>query len=180
MYPTDTLYGLGVDALDEAAIRKVFELKRRPLSMPLPIAVNGLKMLKKFAFVDEKAESFIGEFLPGPLTVILKKRLLSDILTSGSEKVGVRIPDNDIALRLISQCGAPITTTSANISGRSPPISVEEVKEQMGGVNLILDGGDLESRLPSTIVDLTDEPKIVREGKLAKEIIEKFLEKVYG
>ncbi|MEE8358382.1 MAG: L-threonylcarbamoyladenylate synthase [Candidatus Hydrothermarchaeales archaeon] len=181
VYPTDTLYGLGADALDEDAIRKVFELKKRPLSQPLPIAVADMKMLKDYAVVDEKSEAFIEKFLPGPLGVILKKRdNLPDVLTSGLDNVAVRIPDNPAALRLITCLEAPITTTSANLSGKAPPISVEEVLSQIRDVNLILDGGKLESRDPSTIVDLSGEPKVVRVGRVPVDVITMALEEVYG
>lgn len=181
VYPTDTLYGLGADALDEDAIRKVFELKKRSLSQPLPIAVSNMKMLKDYAVVDEKSEAFIEKFLPGALGVILKKRdNLPDVLTSGLDNVAVRIPDNPVALRLITYLEAPITTTSANLSGKAPPISVEEVLSQIRDVNLILDGGKLESRDPSTIVDLSGEPKVVRVGRVPVDVITMALEEVYG
>lgn len=178
VYPTDTLYGLACDALNKEAIARVFEVKKRPISTPLPIAVNDLKMLKKYAFVDERAEKIAKRFLPGALTIILKKKALPDILTSGLDSIGIRIPDNEIALKLIGYSGVPITTTSANISGKKPPISVEEVIEQIKDIDVILDYGELESRLPSTILDLTGKPKILREGKIEKEEIEKAIGKL--
>jgi len=181
VYPTDTLYGLGADALDVAAIHKIFELKKRPLSQPLPIAVSNMKMLKDYAVVDKKSGAFIEKFLPGPLGVIMKKRdNLPDVLTSGLDNVAVRIPDNPVALRLITCLEAPITTTSANLSGKVPPISVDEVLSQISEIDLILDGGKLESRDPSTIVDLSGEPKIIRVGKIPVNVITMALEEIYG
>jgi L-threonylcarbamoyladenylate synthase len=179
VYPTDTLYGLACDALNKEAIARVFKVKKRPISNPLPIAVNDLKMLEKYAFVDERAEKIAKRFLPGALTIILKKKALPDILTSGLDSIAIRIPDNKTALKLIGYSGVPITTTSANISGKEPPISVEEVIEQIKDIDVILDYGGLESRLPSTILDLTGKPKILREGKIPKAEVMRALEEVY-
>lgn len=180
VYPTDTLYGLGADALNKDAIRAVFKIKKRPLSLPLPIAVSNIEMLKEYVKLDTRSKSVIEKFLPGALTVILKKKgNLPDILTSGSEKVAVRIPDKRTALDLINVIGYPITTTSANLSGKIPPISVEEVQDQLKDVKFILDGGKLASREPSTIIDLTSKPNIVRVGRIPYEVINKALEEIY-
>ncbi|MFQ5975834.1 MAG: L-threonylcarbamoyladenylate synthase [Candidatus Hydrothermarchaeales archaeon] len=180
VYPTDTLYGLGADALNEDAIKKVFKIKKRPLSMPLPIAVSDIKMLSTYAHVDAKAKAVIEKFLPGPLAVILKKKNLPDVLTSGLENVALRIPNNPVALDLIAHLDVPITTTSANLSGKAPPISVKEVLAQISDINLILDGGELESRQPSTIIDLTGKSKVVRVGRIPTDVITKVLEEIYG
>lgn len=178
IYPTDTLYGLGCNALDERAVKKVFQVKKRSLAKPLPIAVDSLGTLKKYAFANEKIEAIAKAFLPGGLTLVLKKKGLPEILTSGLEKVAVRIPNNEVALKLIKDAEVPIVTTSANVSEEVPPITVEEVLDQIKDVDIILDGGRLESRIPSTILDLTGRAKILREGKIKRGEIERVLEKV--
>ena len=167
---------LGADALDPEAVARVYEVKRRPLSKPLSIAVSSLEMLRRYAYLDEKAQRLAGRFLPGPLTLVLRKRDLPEILTSGLPKVGVRIPADHRALELIERFGKPVTATSANITEEIPPITVEEVLEQLTGVDLILDGGPLDpSRVPSTIVDMVGEPKVLREGRIKREELEAFL-----
>lgn len=170
VYPTDTLYALGADALNEEGIMRVYQAKKRPLSKPLPIAVADLKMMEKYARVDEKARILADVFLPGALTLILWKRNLPPSLTSGSDKVAVRIPANKAALELVRLVDRPVITTSANITGGLPPVSISEVPLGLGA-ELCLDQGRLGDRVPSTIVDFTEEPRIVREGKIrAREI----------
>lgn len=175
VYPTDTLYGLGCNALDEKAVRRVFEAKSRSLNNPLPMAVDSLEMMRKYALVNELVERIAKKFLPGPLTLVLKKKKLPDVLTAGLPNVAVRIPKSDATLKLIKQAGFPITATSANVSGRPPPVTVEEVEEQIS-VDLILDAGRLGMRMPSTILDLTGRPKILRVGKVKREEIAQVLE----
>ncbi|MEE8167880.1 MAG: L-threonylcarbamoyladenylate synthase [Candidatus Hydrothermarchaeales archaeon] len=175
VYPTDTLYGLGCNALDEKAVRRVFEAKSRSLNNPLPMAVDSLEMMGRYALVNEFAKKIAKKFLPGPLTLVLKKKKLPDVLTAGLPNVAVRIPKSDATLKLIKQAGFPITATSANVSGRPPPVTVEEVEEQIS-VDLILDAGRLGVRMPSTILDLTGRPKILRVGKVKKEEIAQVLE----
>jgi L-threonylcarbamoyladenylate synthase len=170
VYPTDTLYALGGDALNEKAILKVYEAKKRPLSKPLPIAVSDLRMMKKYASLDERAKRLADKYLPGALTLILWKKNLPARLTSGLDKVAVRIPANSAALELIRLVGKPLITTSANFTGEPPPVSIEEVPLKLGA-EIALDQGRLGERVPSTIVDFTGEPRVVREGKIsAKEI----------
>lgn len=176
VYPTETLYALGADALDPEAVARVYKVKRRPLGKPLSIAVSSLEMLRRYAYLDEKADRLARRFLPGPLTLVLRKKDLPEILTSGLSKVGVRIPADHRALELIERFGGPVTATSANITEEISPITVEEVLEQLTGVDLILDGGPLDpSRVPSTIVDMTGEPKVLREGRIKREELEAFL-----
>ncbi len=164
VYPTDTLYALGCNALNEEAILKVYETKKRSLAKPLPIAVASIDMMKRYAYVNKNAEKIAKKFLPGALTIVLrKKRVLPDILTSGLDKVAIRIPANKIALKLIELVGLPLVTTSANISGEAPPASIEEVKIK---ADYIINGGKLEG-IPSTIIDLSEAaPKILRRGKI--------------
>ncbi|MFV2041221.1 MAG: L-threonylcarbamoyladenylate synthase [Candidatus Hydrothermarchaeales archaeon] len=179
VYPTDTLYGLGCSALDETAVQRVFEVKKRDFTSPLSIAVCDLKMLRRHASFDNQAMRVMGCFLPGPVTFVLRKKNLPDVLTGGRENVGVRIPENRAALKLVMEACVPIVSTSANISGRSPPQTAKEALEQLPGVDLILDAGRI-TGLPSTIIDLTAcPPCILREGaKPAWEVAE-VIEEVY-
>jgi L-threonylcarbamoyladenylate synthase len=180
VYPTDTLYGVGCNAIDEEAIKKVFMLKGRDPSKPLSIAVCDLKMLRKYTSFDSKAMRVMERFLPGPVTIILKKKNLPEVLTGGSEKIGIRIPENRTALLLIMNAHVPIVSTSANISGREPPETAEDVLRQLPDVDLVLDAGRL-AGLPSTIIDLSgDSPRILREGKKPKGEVEAVLNEVYG
>ncbi|MBC8521572.1 MAG: threonylcarbamoyl-AMP synthase [Methanomicrobia archaeon] len=152
VYPTETVYGLGVDAFSEEAVRAVYELKRRDLSQPISIAVSSFEMLHKVAYVDSESVEIITELLPGPVTVLLrKKEVVPDVLTAASDVVGVRFPDNAIATGIIEETG-PITATSANVSGRNPPTCVEEVEIKAG---IIINGGKCKYSMPSTVVDMT-------------------------
>lgn len=172
IYPTDTLYGLGCNALDELALKSVFAAKKRPVSNPLSIAVSDIEMMKEYAELPSEAEKLADAFLPGALTIVLKKKNLPDILTGGLAKVGIRIPNSDITLKLTELLGAPITATSANISGNSPPVSVEEAISQIPEADVILNRGQLKERVPSTIVDLSGKPKILRKGAIKKAELE--------
>jgi L-threonylcarbamoyladenylate synthase len=165
-YPTETVYGIGALACDAAAVREVFRIKKRPESQPLSIAVSGMDMLRDVAYVEH--EEFIRRFLPGPVTVILKKKpILPDVLTAGSDCVGIRYPDHPMALDLIGRTG-PIVSTSANLHGQPDPVTAQEVTV---AVAYVLDGGRCRYAGPSTIVDL-HEYKIVRKGVMYEEVRE--------
>jgi len=178
IYPTDTLYGLGCNALDESAVERVFMAKKRLASNPLPIAVNGIEMMKQYAELLDTAEKLVKAFLPGALTVVLKKKNLPDVLTGGLPEVGIRIPKSDIALRLVELLGVPITATSANVSGNASPVSAEEAALQIREADIVLDGGRLEKRVPSTVIDLTEKPKILREGAIKRRDLEEVIGEV--
>lgn len=171
VYPTDTLYGLGADIFDDFAVRKVFEIKKRPFDQPISVAVYSLEDMEDIAVVNDQARRLVEEFLPGPLTLVLnKKSIVSDLVTGGLEKIAVRIPDNEIALKLLSVAG-PITATSANIHGQETPRFIEDIKSQFQNedIAVYIDVGRLDGE-PSTIVDMTgEEPIILREGILTKE-----------
>ncbi len=173
VYPTDTLYAFGVDIYNKDAVKKVFEVKKRPLDNPLPVAVSTLVDIEKIAFVSDIARDLAEYFLPGPLTMILnKKSVILDVVTGGLDNVAVRIPDNDVALELLSRYG-PITVTSANVHGKEVPDIISDIKMQFNSddVAVYLDYGKL-TGLPSTIVDMTaGKPRIVRDGAITKEEI---------
>ena len=170
VYPTETVYGLGADALSEDAVLKVYVVKNRPLSRPISIAVSDRDMLGAVAVVDEAARAFIERFLPGPVTVILPaKSCLPEIITGGTGLVGIRWPAHEIALAIIARLDSPITATSANVSGEIPPTRPEEVYIPR---DYLVDGGELPGT-PSTVVDLTT-LRVLRKGA-EWEAVEEFL-----
>jgi len=157
VYPTDTLYGLGADIYNNDAVKKVFKIKKRHPNDPLSIAVSDFKELKKLAYTDKNTQILAKSFLPGKLTLILyKKNCVSDIITGNLDKVAVRIPNNKIALELLSNFG-PLTATSANIHGLKTPSNIRDIKMQFKEEDIAtcIDIGNLNDR-PSTIVDLTN------------------------
>ncbi len=178
IYPTDTLYGLGCNACDESCVKNVFTAKKRPLYNPLSIAVDSIEMLQQYGELTKEAEKLADAFLPGALTIVLQKKNLPDALTGGLQKVGVRIPKNDIALGLIELLGAPITATSANISGNPPPVSAEDAISQIPEADLVLNTGKLPGGIPSTVIDLTGAPKILRQGAIKRPELEKVIGKL--
>lgn len=178
IYPTDTLYGLGGNALDKSVVKKVFMAKEREATSPLPIAVNSIEMMKEYSELSKKAEMLARAFLPGALTLVLKKKNLPDTLTGGLPKVGIRIPRSDIALGLVDRLGMPITATSANISGNAPPVSAEEAALQIKSAGIVLNGGKMQNRVPSTVIDLAGKPKILREGAVRRIELKKVIGEV--
>jgi L-threonylcarbamoyladenylate synthase len=166
VYPTETVYGLGADAFSEDAVIRVYEVKRRPLSRPMSIAVSDADMLWAIAMVDDEQEEFINRFLPGPVTVVLRATsCIPSLLTGGTGHIGVRIPDNETALAIIAELDAPITATSANITGKRPPTRPDEVTVVY---DLLVDEGELPGT-PSTVVDLVNR-QILRAGTLVDEV----------
>jgi L-threonylcarbamoyladenylate synthase len=160
VYPTDTLYALGADALSDEAVQKVYEAKGREYHKPISIAVSDPDMIYAVAYVDDIAEAFLDVFMPGPVTLVLKARsILPGILTAGSGRIGIRYPAHDIALEIISRFDCPITATSANISGGPDPITVNDA---LVPHDLVIDDGALRG-IPSTVVDLVDRD-IIRPG----------------
>lgn len=181
VYPTETVYGLGADACSAKAIGKIFKLKGRGARKPIPIAVNSLDMARQVAELTPAAEALFTEFLPGPLMVVAKARLnVSKLLTAGTGKVGIRVPNHQVALKLIEFVGGPITATSANLSGKTAPLTVKEALEQLGkNVDVALDAGKCELGIPSTVVDVTSKrPNVLRKGPISEEEIGKVLGKL--
>ena len=164
LYPTDTVYGLGANIFDTKAVRKVFDIKKRSLLKPLSILVSDVKAIDLVAKVSIEQKEVINNHLPGPYTFILKRRrIVPRVVTSGSNYVGVRVPDNEIACRLASIF--PITTTSANLSDDEVLSCPNEILDQLGcEVDLVIDVGELKSNHASKIVDLSSRnPKIIRK-----------------
>jgi len=169
VYPTETVYGLGADALDPDAVARVFETKGRDRSKPISVAVPSVGAALDYTSPTAAERRFMHEFLPGPVTVVVdRQESVPDVLTAGSDRVGVRVPDHDLALALLDRF-APITATSANVSGtgsvRDLPALSAEIREAAA---VVLDGGETPGG-GSTVVDVTA-GEIVREGALADEI----------
>jgi L-threonylcarbamoyladenylate synthase len=170
VYPTETVYGLGADALSDDAILKVYEAKHRLLSKPISIAVSDFEMLCTVARVNTQAMDFIERFLPGPVTVVLPARsCLPDMLMGGTGLIGIRFPAHQVPIRIITLLDSPITATSANQAGEKDPVTIEECHVPC---DLLIDGGHL-SGSPSTVVDLTNNT-ILRRGAGCDEIEEYF------
>lgn len=173
--PTDTVYGLGVGATNEEAVKRVFRIKKRPENKPLPVLVSDLEMAKRLAYFDKKIEDILLSIWPGAVTAILpKKYVLPERVTAGQRTIGLRIPDYKLTHFLIVRCGAPLTGSSANISGQSPSNKIRVILEQFENANpkpdLVLDAGDLKFSEPSTLLDLSNgSPKINRVGPVSKE-----------
>jgi L-threonylcarbamoyladenylate synthase len=171
--PTDTGYAFSVNALDNKAVAKVFNLKGRAYSNPMHVAVSSIEEARKYAHINEAARHLARHFLPGALTLVLPKReTIPDILVAGRDTIGIRIPDNRVILSLAEMTAQPLTTTSANISGQPTPYTAEEVVKQMGeaidNVALILDQGPLAVRELSTVVDLSvSPPQLIRHGRVS-------------
>jgi L-threonylcarbamoyladenylate synthase len=171
--PTDTGYALTASALDTRAVARVFQIKGRSYANPIHVAVGSIDEAEKYAHLTKAARYLAGHYLPGALTLVLKKREnVPAMLVAGLDTIGIRVPDNPAMLRLAEITGLPLTTTSANISGRPPTYSVEEVAAQLGenidAVSLILDQGPLKVRELSTIVDLTvSPPQLIRQGRIS-------------
>ena len=172
-YPTDTVYGLGASMSLPQSVARIYEVKGRPRSLPLPLLLADVSQIAEVAGeVPLSAWCFINSFFPGALTLILPKAAsVPAIITGGGNSVAVRVPDHPVPLALIKGLGSPIVGTSANISGRPSPLTAEEVYAQLGDkVDLIIDGGLCPGGRESTIVDVTGEtPVIRREGAISIE-----------
>ncbi|MFO7967562.1 MAG: L-threonylcarbamoyladenylate synthase [Archaeoglobaceae archaeon] len=173
-FATETVYGLGADALNPEAVMKLFEVKRRPTDKPFIIHVAHQDQIYEVVEVNEKAETLINEFFPGPIALIMNKReIVPEETSAGLEKVAVRMPDNKVALKLI-EMSSPIAAPSANLSGRSSPTTAEHVLDDLDGrIEAVIDSGETRTGIESTVVDTTVEPlEILRPGPITPEMIE--------
>lgn len=177
-FPTETVYGLGANALNPFAVAKIFELKERPSFDPLIVHIASFDDLKTLSTcVNENVMRLAKHFWPGPLTIVLPKSpIVPDIVTSGLNTVGIRMPDNPIALELIKQSNCPIAAPSANKFGQLSPVNAHHVKKQLPNVDYILDGGNTTVGIESTIVSIEgDTCQLLRPGFITLEDIEKAL-----
>ena len=173
-FPTDTVYGVGVDPFQPEAVRKLYRIKGRPEDKPIAILVGSIEDVARVAQTPSRTFSRLADrFWPGGLTLIVETRELPPEITAGGSTVGVRMPDHPLTLELLRGFGGPIATTSANRSGENPATSAEEVGAQLGDhVNLIVDGGDTITKVASTVLDLSvSPPKILRHGGISEELL---------
>lgn len=176
LYPTETVYGAGVDATNQAAVKKLLAYKSRREGKPLSIAVTDDAMAADYVELNEQAQALYHQFMPGPVTIISdSKGKVAEGVASEFDTLGTRIPDYPLVLQLIKQFGKPITATSANVSGKKRPYSVDDILDNLSNkqkslVDLIIDAGELPKNDPSTVIDTTlSTPVTVRGGQLAGE-----------
>ena len=176
-FPTETVYGLGADGLNQIAVAKIFEAKKRPAFNPLILHISDKSSLEKYSNVRyDKVDRLINKFWPGPLTLVLPKtNLVPDIVTAGNTTVAIRMPNHPVALQLIKECGFPIAAPSANRFGHLSPTEASHVAKYLGNkIDLILDGGKCSVGIESTIIEfIDDEFYLLRPGGLSKEEIER-------
>lgn len=180
-FPTETVYGLGADALNEDASRKIYEAKGRPSDNPLIVHIAAVEDMEKIAYPNAIAYTLAESFWPGPLTLVLpKKEVVPDSTTGGLDTVAVRMPAHPAALALIRQSGVYVAAPSANTSGRPSPTKASHVVEDMAGkIEYIIDGGPVGIGIESTIVDVCGEiPAILRPGFITKEMLEQIIGEV--
>jgi len=178
-FPTDTVYGVGALVFFEDAVEKLFQAKIRDRGRAIPVLLGQVRELNRVARnIPPGAWQLAGAFWPGALSMVLEKSLLvPDVVTGGGPTVAVRIPDHRLALKLIERAGAPLATTSANISGQPSPVTADEVEASLGdAIDLLLDGGSCPGGTASTVIDLTvSPPKIVRPGPIRWKDMEPLL-----
>lgn len=184
VFPTDTVYGVGCDLFNPQAAEKIYKAKGRAFNKPLPALVSSLDQAFMIAESPPKSfEKLADKFWPGALTIVVKaKASVPKFVTSGGDTIGIRMPNHLIALKLISEFGSPLATTSANKSGELEPTTAEEVLAKLDAeidlVDLIIDGGKTTSGVPSTVVDITvSPPRIIRMGGISEvEILNAILQ----
>jgi L-threonylcarbamoyladenylate synthase len=177
-FPTETVYGLGANALDRAAVRRIFEVKGRPSTSPIIVHVDSLDMARRLVREwPESAEKLANRFWPGPLTLVLPRApVIPDEVTAGLDTVGIRMPAHPIALALIRAAGVPIAAPSANPFTRLSPTTAEHVRQSLGdAVDMILDGGPTQVGIESTVLSLAGAPRLLRPGMILREQIEELI-----
>jgi len=174
-FPTETVYGLGADASNPAAVRKIFAAKGRPADHPVIVHISDMSELKHWAAEVPRAAWLLAEkFWPGPLTMVLKRSPhVNDLISGGQNSIGLRVPGHPVAQQLLKAFGGGIAAPSANKFGRLSPTTAEHVREELGNaVEMVLDGGPCDIGIESTIVDLTcDPPALLRPGRVSAQQI---------
>ena len=180
-FPTETVYGLGADAMDLLAVSKIYRAKGRPSDNPMIVHICDRKMLSDLTTeVTSDMEKLMDAFWPGPMTLIVKRQAhVPDVTTGGLDTVGIRFPSHPIAQALIKAAGKPIAAPSANLSGKpSPTTSAHVIKDMMGRVNAIIKGGDCQHGIESTVIDMTGViPMILRPGVITRNMLSEVLGK---
>lgn len=179
VFPTETVYGIGTNGLDKEAVKRLYSVKKRPLNKPISLLVSNFEMIDKVATnITELEYKIMKTFFPGPLTIVLnKKGIVPKEVTANGDTVGVRMPANDEALKLIELSGVPIATPSANISGKPSGTNINMIKNDFGDkVDCYIDGGESKLGIGSTIVKVRNNQIIIlRQGSITKEELEKLL-----
>ncbi len=180
IFPTETVYGVGVDAFNIRAVEELYRIKRRPPNKLFTLHIASVEDVRKLVVLGEKALTLIESLWPGPLTIIVKRKpLLPFWLCDSDGKVGLRLPAIEAVRKMISGVGI-LAASSANISGRRPSVSAQEAAEKLPEVELVLDGGVTKYRKASTVLDLSseDDPVILRKGVVSTEEISKLIGRV--
>lgn len=176
IFPTETVYGIGTNGLNEEAVKKIYNIKNRPINKPISLLVSDIDMVNKVAKdITDLEYKLMEAFFPGPFTIILKKQdIVPNILTSGNDTVGIRMPNNEIARKLVEYAGVPIATSSSNISGEPSRTNINNImKDFEGKVDYFIDGGESKIGIASTVVQVIDNvPHILRQGSITKEQID--------
>ena len=179
IYPTETVYGLGVDCENEQAVKNLYRVKKRKETKPFSLIAADREMV--LDYVDEVSgfgRKLMDRFWPGPLTIVFKARTnVNPLITGGTAAIGIRVPDNMLCCTLVQQLGRPITSTSANLSGEKECRRIEQIPGALkSAADVILDSGETRGIVPSTVISIAnDPPEILREGAVSRNLIEDFL-----
>lgn len=175
VYPTETLYGIGANALSHDAVRRVVNAKQRPDDKPILVLVHEPESLDSMVEkVPDAAKILMKSFWPGPLTLVFPARAgMSEAVTKSAGTIGIRIPSSEFCRKLVAECGCPLTSTSANIAGRPTFPTIDEIKAELGdSIDLYVDAGRLPDSLPSTVIDVTVTPPVIlRAGAIEPDQI---------
>ena len=171
VFPTETVYGIGCNALDPSAVERLYYAKKRPFDKPLLLHLHSVKQAMEYSVLDARSKALLERFTPGPLSVIVrKKENVPSIVTSGGDTVGLRFPDEPFFLSMAREAGIPIAATSANLSGFTSAKDGNAAAELKDVADLIIDHGTCAFSLESTILSLAGQrPKLLREGAISKE-----------
>ena len=174
-FPTETVFGLGVKFSHLEALEKIYEIKHRSHSKAISLMIYDPKDIEKYAYVNENAQKLIDHFMPGMITLVLKKKsILSDDFTAGYDTIGIRIPDDPFVLKLLKEVG-PMLVTSANISGQETLLNDQEVYKQFKGKIKIIVKGKCKNTLASTVIKVDEDVTILRQGCIQEEEIREVL-----
>ena len=179
VFPTETVYGIGGNALKVDVINKLFQAKKRDYGKPISLLVGSIDKIKNVAYVNENEEKVINKFMPGAITIVLKKKNnINDLVTAGKNTVGIRIPNHNIALTILNKVDFPLATSSANISGDNNIADFNEIVSDLKDyVDIFIKGNISNDLIASTVVELNDgKVNILRECKISKRDIENVLE----
>ena len=174
-FPTETVFGLGVKFSHLEALEKIYEIKHRSHSKAISLMIYDPKDIEKYAYVNENAQKLIDHFMPGMITLVLKKKsILSDDFTAGYDTIGIRIPDDPFVLKLLKEVG-PMLVTSANISGQETLLNDQEVYKQFKGKIKMIVKGKCKNTLASTVIKVDEDVTILRQGCIQEEEIREVL-----